>query len=101
MLIKFAKRVLEAPFWHPVLDVIHMLVERPGSRHAFDPANISMIAASEWARGRPALSDALKALAKSSFHLQASDAITLIVENIRDGESQIDAQSRSAPSPST
>ncbi|MCW2223167.1 hypothetical protein M2232_006699 [Bradyrhizobium japonicum] len=94
MLIKLTNQLLQIPFWHPVLDVIYMVAEKSGGRHSFEPGSIDLLARSEWARSRPALTDVLKGLAKSSFQTLASDAITLMVDNIRDGECEVDAQQK-------
>lgn len=90
MLIKITRRISDNEFWYPVLDVIIQLVERPDSRHAIDPTGIAGLTASGWVRTRPALAETLRASAKSRFHSQASDAVSIILDNVADGEGDVD-----------
>jgi hypothetical protein len=90
VLIKISEKVLETEVFYPVLDVIVLLIERSGNRHAIDPSNINIIARSSWVLTRPALADVLRASAKSSFHSQPSDAVSVLVDKIPDNDSEVD-----------
>jgi hypothetical protein len=98
VIIQVHPRVLGDPRWHPLLDVVVSILEQPYSRHSFDVTQYKNLEKSAWLSGatgiRSSLAASIKSSAKAVSRDGASNAITILIDDLAPASGRTEDQQR-------